>query len=463
VIAVINPYNGSVVGEIPETDLDTFSTTVGQMLSSPRKSKRLRAGALFSFAAVLQKKKNDFAELITAESGLCIKDSSYELDRALNVTLNAAARCLDDIEDETYAFHGKGSIDSAWMQVHTSPCRLTYAVTPFNHPLNQVLHKALPAIAAGTKVIVAPSTKTPLTCRAMLTELWDCGLEPGDINMAINRNPAILLDEVLKIPALDVVSFTGSYEVGRLIGKKINASDTSWNIRYICEMGGSSPLIVGSDACVKLAAKIIMNGCFKNSGQRCTAIRRVLVPEPKAQELVDELMPLIGSLIIGDPRDSKTDMGSLISEEAAENVRAAILGAKRQGAKILHMRALNGASIGPILLDHVRNDMDVVTSEVFGPLCNIIRTQSDSDSLKIAAESKYGLAASIVTSKEELIKLFIDQVDVGQKNINSHPGFRSENAPFGGKGISGNYYYEGVEMAIRSFRTHSSVYRHFGE
>jgi acyl-CoA reductase-like NAD-dependent aldehyde dehydrogenase len=457
---VISPFSREVVGEVKEdTDqeiveiFDQSSDTICSLSKCDRKQILLELGN------DVKVRKQDYASLASEESGLSLRDTLYEVDRVRNVALYASEFTKEVYEDVSINFRSNYDQKNISMTVKTRPYRFILGITPFNHPINQVAHKILPAIAAGANIVVKPSNKTPLSAINLVEKLWKLGVPKSLVNIVNSNDPNRILDLALSHKGLDMISFTGSYETGNRINRRL-ANSNNWNKKFVCELGGSSPLIVTSTADVSLAVKLIIDGCFKNSGQRCSAIRRVLVHQSIAPELLLHLTQATNQLKVGEPLDSETYMGTQISSEAAQLIREKIQEAQGRGAEIVFDKSLKGAFLGPVILDHVTHDMPIVATETFGPVCCIIRGSSDAELLKMARYTDYGLAAGIISKDSKLLENVAENIDVGQLNINSYPGFRSEAAPFGGRRRSGNGEYEGVVMAINGMRYPYTTYKH---
>lgn len=457
---VTSPFNGKVVGNVKEdTDQEIVAIFDEAAATVCPLSKSARAQILLEIANNLLLKKNDYAYLASEESGLSLRDTLYEVDRVRNVALYAAEFSKEIYEDITPCFRSKHDNQAVTMVVKTRPYRLILGITPFNHPINQVAHKIFPAIAAGANIVIKPSNKTPLSAINLVKSLWNLGIPKTLVNYVNVENPDRLLDIAVSHKALDMISFTGSYDTGRRIRRKLTNS-INWNKKFVGELGGSSPLIITSTADIALSVKLIIDGCFKNSGQRCSAIRRVLVHHSRVAEVISLLKSAVKDLKVGDPLDPGSYMGTQISSEAAELIRTRIENAVSQGATVVFNNALNGAFLGPVILDNVNHAMEIVANETFGPVCCLIRGRSDEELFEMANCTDYGLAAGLVTKDPSLLQHASEFFDVGQLNINSYPGFRSEAAPFGGRKRSGNGEYEGVVMALNGMRYPYTTYLH---
>ncbi len=274
---------------------------------------------------IIAGRRDEIARLITLESGLCLKDTQYEVGRASDVLLFAANQALVD-DGQVYSCdltpHGKKR------KVYTMREPLLgviSAITPFNHPLNQVIHKVAPAVATNNRVVLKPSEKTPLAAYALADVLYEAGL-PGPMLSVLTGDPREIADEMLTHPDVDLVTFTGGVAVGKYIAAKAVYK------RQVLELGGNDPIIVMEDADVEEAATLAASGSYKNSGQRCTAVKRMLVHASVADDFVDRLVAKTRAVKYGDPLDPATDMGTVIDEAAAREFEARVDGAVARGA-----------------------------------------------------------------------------------------------------------------------------------
>jgi phosphonoacetaldehyde dehydrogenase len=256
-----------------------------------------------------------------------------------------------------------------------------------------------------------------------------------------------ILDEMLAHEAVEVVSFTGGVAVGKAIATRLGYR------RAVLELGGNDPLLVLRDADVERAAELAVSGATKNSGQRCTAVKRVIVEEPLADALAESVVERAARLQVGDPLAEQTDIGTLIDEPAAELVESRVHLALVEGAVLLAGGARRGAQIEPPVLDHVRPDQELVREETFGPAIPLIRVRDLDEALTVANATRYGLSAGIVSNDLAAITRCIRELRCGSVNVDEVPGFRTEATPFGGVKASGLGVKEGVVEAMRGMTT----------
>jgi putative phosphonoacetaldehyde dehydrogenase len=444
-IAVHNPYSGALVGTVPKATVDDVRRALSIAKSYRAKLTRYeRYDICHRAAAIIRARSAEISTLITAECGICKKDSLYEVGRASDVFTFAGNAALND-DGQIFSCdltpHGKSR------KVYTlrEPLQgVITAITPFNHPLNQVAHKIAPAIATNNRMVLKPTEKTPLTALLLADMLYEAGLPP-EMFSVITGDPAEIADEMLTHADVDLVTFTGGIAIGKSIAAKAVYK------RQVLELGGNDPLIVMEDADLEEAATLAATGSYKNSGQRCTAIKRMLVHEKIADAFVECLVAKTRAWTYGDPMDPSIDMGTVIDASAAQHFEARVNDAVAAGAKLLIGNVRRGALYSPTVLDHVDPAMNVVRTETFGPVSPVIRFKTIDDAIRIANGTAYGLSSSVCTNRLDYITRFIAELNVGSVNIREVPGYRLELTPFGGIKDSGLGYKEGVQEAMKSF------------
>jgi aldehyde dehydrogenase (NAD+) len=342
-------------------------------------------------------------------------------------------------------FAGDVSPDGRRRRAFTTrePVRLVAAITPFNHPLNQVAHKLAPAIAAAAPIVLKPSEKTPLAALWLARAVLEAGY-PAEALAVVTGDREAVLAEMLGHEAVEVVMFTGGVAVGEHIAR------TAGFRRTVLELGGNDPLLVLADADLDEAASLAVAGATRNSGQRCTAVKRILAELSIADELADRIAARAATLRVGDPLHPATDVGTLIDEEAAERVERRVVAAVADGARLLDGGERTGAQIVPPVLDRVDPDSELVREETFGPAVPIVRVAGLDEALAVANGTRYGLSAGVVSNDLAAITRCIHELRCGTVNVREVPGWRTEQTPFGGVKASGLGAKEGVVEAIRA-------------
>ncbi len=394
---------------------------------------------------MLLDRREEFARLISAESGLCWKDAIYESTRAYDVWSFAGQLA---IKDDGEQFSCDISPNGKARKIFTTRVPLLgviSAITPFNHPLNMVSHKLAPAIATNNRLVLKPTELTPLTALALADVLYEAGLPPEMLSV-VTGNPRTMGDAMITDPAADLITFTGSVRVGKYIAEKAGYR------RIVLELGGNDPLIVMEDADLDKAAELAVQGATKNSGQRCTAVKRILCVESVADEFVKRVVEKAKKLKCGNPADTEVDLGTVINEGAAKLFEARVKDAEGQGAEVLYGHPREGALFHPTVVDKVPYMAELVHEETFGPVIPIIRVPDNLDEIiRISNSTAYGLSSGVCTNRIDYIQRFIAELDVGTVNVWEVPGYRIEMSPFGGIKDSGLGYKEGVWEAMKSF------------
>ncbi|HMK67133.1 MAG TPA: phosphonoacetaldehyde dehydrogenase [Stellaceae bacterium] len=444
VIEVHDPYTGNLVGTVPKASVEdlrrAFEIAADFRATLTRNE---RAEILRRTADILVSRKEEISDLITAESGLSKKDTLYEVGRAYDVfLLSAQLTLLDDAQTFSCDItpHGKRR------RIHTlrEPLRAISAITPFNHPLNQVAHKVAPAIATNNKMVLKPSEKTPLTALLLADVLYEAGLPP-QMFQVVTGDPREIADELITNENVELVTFTGGVATGKYIAEHLGYR------RCVLELGGNDPLIVMEDADLEEAATLAASGSYKNSGQRCTAVKRILVHADVAEEFTDRLVAKTKAVRYGDPMDPKTDMGTVIDEAAAVRIERRVEDAIAQGARLLCGHERHGALYAPTVLDRVPADCELVHEETFGPVSPILTFGSIDEAIRLSNSTAYGLSSGVCTNRLDYITRFVGELKVGTVNVREVPGYRIEMSPFGGVKDSGLGYKEGVLEAMKSF------------
>lgn len=442
-IEVRHPYDGSLRARVAGVGREAAARAVEIARAARcRLTHDERAGVLERARAEIAAAAEDWARTITAESGLCLADARHEVARAGDVLLLAAREARAE-RGESLACDVTPHGASRRIFTVREPHAAAVAITPFNHPLNQVLHKVAPAIAAGTPLVLKPSERTPVSALRCAELLYRCGL-PGEMLSVVVGETTEVAESLVRDARVEVLLFTGSVATGKHV-----AAIAGYK-KLVLELGGCSPLIVLADGDLERAVEIAVRGAFGNSGQRCTAIKRVLVEEPVAEAFAERLTARARELRCGDPFDPRTDVGTVISEAAAAELERMVVAAERAGARVRCGGRRRGALMPPTVLERVPRDAEIVTEEAFGPLAPIVSVRDLDDAIEVANASRFGLACGIVTDNLASARRAIREIRTGTVNVNEAPGFRIESSPFGGVKDSGLGVKEGVVEAIRA-------------
>ncbi|MGQ5720486.1 phosphonoacetaldehyde dehydrogenase [Pseudochrobactrum asaccharolyticum] len=442
------PYTNAVIGTVPagraEHAREAFRIAAAY---KPKLTRYERQKILLRTAELLVARKEEMADLITSELGISKMDSYYEVGRAYDVFTLAGQMCLHD-DGEIFSCdltpHGKARKIFTFRE----PLRAISAITPFNHPLNMVSHKVAPAIATNNCVVVKPTELTPMTALLLCDIMYEAGLPPEMLSV-VTGLPKDIGSEMITNPDIDLITFTGGVPVGKMI------ANTAGYKRTVLELGGNDPLIILNDLSdddLAKAADLAVAGATKNSGQRCTAVKRILCQESVADRFVPMVLERAKKIRFGDPMDPKTELGTVVHEQAAARFEKLVYMAAEQGAKILYDPGRQGALLPPIVVDEVPHSSELVMQETFGPVIPIIRAPDDDDALiALSNSTDFGLSSGVCTNDYRRMQKYIRGLNVGTVNIWEVPGYRIEMSPFGGIKDSGNGYKEGVIEAMKSF------------
>ncbi|MES2184773.1 MAG: phosphonoacetaldehyde dehydrogenase [Pseudomonadota bacterium] len=444
-IDVRNPYTGERVGTVPMATLELVRRAyeIGHAYV-PTLSRYERSAILNRAATLLRQRTEEASTLITSESGLSKKDSIYEIGRVadvLNFGANEALRDDGQVFSCDLTPHGK---KRKVITMREPLLGVITAITPFNHPMNQVAHKVVPSVATNNRMVLKPSEKVPLSALYFADLLYEAGLPP-EMLQVITGDPREIADEMLIHRHVDLVTFTGGVEIGKYIASKAGYR------RIVLELGGNDPLIVMDDADLDRASDLAVQGSYKNSGQRCTAVKRMLVHEKVAAAFTELVVEKSRAWKYGDPMDPGNDMGTVIDEAAARRFEAVVAEAVSQGARLLVGNQRDGASYSPTVLDRVRPEMTVVREETFGPVSPIVTFATIDEAIAISNGTAFGLSSGVCTNRLDDVTRFAKELKVGTVNLWEVPGYRIELTPFGGIKDSGLGYKEGVQEAIKSF------------
>jgi putative phosphonoacetaldehyde dehydrogenase len=448
VVPVHYPYTNEVIGTVPAGRAEHAAKAFAIAKAfRPKLTRYERQQILFRTAELIREQRDRLSDLITLELGLSKKDSLYECGRAYDVfSLAGQLAILDDGQIFSCDLTPQGKARKIFTK--REPIGVVSAITPFNHPLNMVSHKVAPAIATNNCVVCKPTELTPLTALALADILYEAGLPP-EMFQVVTGWPKDIGDEMVTNPDIDVITFTGGVKVGKIIAGKAGYR------RAALELGGNDPLIVLddlSDGDLDKAAELAVQGATRNSGQRCTAVKRILVQERIADRFVALVLAKAKKIKFGDPMAPETDLGTVVHEEAAALFEKRVELAERQGARVLYNPGRQGALLPPITVDFVPHESELVFEETFGPIIPIVRVPNDDQAvMRISNSTPFGLSSGVCTNRLDRITRFIEGLNVGTVNIWEVPGYRIEMSPFGGIKDSGNGIKEGVLEAMKFY------------
>lgn len=441
-IAVFNPYDSSLVGEVAVADRAEIAAAVARARAAAAAFRHSqpheRRALLDSLAARIAANAQELAALIAAEVGKTIHEARNEVRRAQN-TLRLSGDAATFLDGEVlHCGIVSGGVDRH-ASVTYEPVGVVGAVTPFNYPLNLLCHKLGPAIAAGNAVVAKPSPKAPLAAARLAGLALEAGFPLGLFQVVHGGAEAAI--DLAKSP-IDLLSFTGGPAAGLAL------KNASGLVRCLMELGGNDPLFVLPDADLDKAVATAIGHRFEIAGQSCAAVKKLYLHADIEGRFIERLVPAVEAVRFGDPLDEATAMGPVIDEAAAEAVEARIAASLGKGARLLAGGGRARTLVAPTVLAGVETDHPVIAGETFGP---VIAVRSFSDPAQAIAEvnaSAYGLQAGVFTNDHALIRRFSRELQVGGVMVNEGPDFRAEHVPFGGIKSSG-LGREGVRIALR--------------
>lgn len=438
VIEVISPHSERMIATVAAAaakDVDQAVTAARQAFDEgpwSRLDPLERVAVVLQVADVYAPVRREMARIITSEMGAPISFSKVAQATLPWVMLSAFADIAREYPwEETRRGHFGDDVI-----VRREPAGVVAAIVPWNMPQFLIIGKLAPALLAGCTVIVKPARETPLDALLLAEVLEEAGLPPGVVSVLPGgRDVGELL---LTHPGVDKISFTGSTAVGRHIAASCGASLK----RASLELGGKSAAIVLDDADPSVVADGLRVAGLMNSGQTCTAQTRILVPAERQGEFVDALTSMLEEIKVGDPFDSETDIGPLVTLRQRERVCEYIDAGVREGARLvvggteLPAGIDRGWYVRPTLFADVDNGMRIAREEIFGPVLSVIPYRDDADALRIADDSDYGLSGSVWTADVARGLEVARRVRTGTFGVNQ-PYSMDPVAPFGGMKASG--------------------------
>lgn len=451
-IKIYAPATGEELGSVPamsREEVDQVYASARAALADWRALSYVeRAAYLHKAADILVRDAEKIGAVLSKEVAKGYKAAVSEVIRTAEI-INYAAE--EGLRMEGEVLEG-GSFEAASKKkiaiVRREPVGLVLAISPFNYPINLAGSKIAPALIAGNVVALKPPTQGSISGLLLAEAFAEAGLPAGVFNTITGRG-SVIGAYIVEHEAVNFINFTGSTPIGERIGKLAGMRP------IMLELGGKDSAIVLEDADIALAAKNIVAGAFGYSGQRCTAVKRVLVMESVADQLVAEIKGLVEKLLIGMPEDN-ADITPLIDTKAADFVEGLVNDAADKGAQALTEIKRDGNLICPILFDRVTTDMRLAWEEPFGPVLPVIRVSSVEEAISISNQSEYGLQASIFTTNFPQAFAIAEKLEVGTVHINNKTQRGTDNFPFLGAKKSGAGV-QGVKYSIEAMTSLKSV------
>jgi aldehyde dehydrogenase (NAD+) len=450
-IDVHNAGTGEVMGRVPAggaKDIDAAVAAARNAFDAwSALAPGLRADYLEKISAALKARADELAKTIAQEVGMPLKMAN-RIQAGLPIANFANyAKLLKEFSFEQRVGNSL---------VVREPVGVVGAITPWNYPLHQITLKVAPALAAGCTVVLKPSEVAPFNAFILAEAAESVGLPKGVLNVVTGYGPAAG-EALVAHPGVDMISFTGSTRAGKRISELAAQSVK----RVALELGGKSASVILDDADIAAAVKGTVNGCYLNSGQTCTALTRMLVPESKYEEAAKAAAEAAKSFTVGDPLAETTRLGPLTSKAQLERVRGYIRKGLAEGAELVAGGAeppegvpAGGYYVRPTVFGKVRNNMTIAQEEIFGPVLSIIPYKDEEDAIRIANDTVYGLAGAVWSKDEARAQRVARRIRAGQVDVNG--GAFNMNAPFGGFKQSGHGREAGV-YGLEEFLEYKSL------
>jgi acyl-CoA reductase-like NAD-dependent aldehyde dehydrogenase len=441
-VPVVNPFTGEQVAEVSQagqTEAEAATTAAVSAFHSMRRlSSHARAHALAALAAHLTTRQEEFAATITSESGKPVVDARREVSRAIQTFLIAAEEAKR-IPGEVLPLDWTPGTESYLGLTRRFPIGPILGITPFNFPLNLVVHKLAPALAAGNSIVIKPAPQTPLTALLLGELILQTDLPPGAVSVVPCSNT--VAEHMVMDPRFKLLSFTGSAAVGWMLKSKCGKK------KVVLELGGNAGVIVEPDADLDLAAQRCVTGGFAYAGQTCISVQRIYVHAAVYDTFLEKFLAKVRTLKSGDPSNQGTVVGPVIDQGAARRIEAWMREAVVQGARVQVGGTRSGALLEPTVLTEVTPSMKVSCQELFGPLLTVTPYTRFDDALAALNDSEYGLHAGVFTQDVNKIFQAYRELEVGAVLANEIPTFRADHMPYGGVKESG-VGREGVRYAM---------------
>jgi acyl-CoA reductase-like NAD-dependent aldehyde dehydrogenase len=436
---VRSPYSGDIVGRVAKAGADETRRAIDAAEGAMREPlpAHKRAEILVRVAGALGRRHEEAAGLISDEAGKPLKAARVEAARAMSTYTFAAVearKLAGEMVPMDAAQAGEGKLAFTLRR----PIGVVGAISPFNFPLNLVAHKIAPALAAGCAVVLKPASATPLSALFLAELEEEAGLPPGWLSVLVGP-AAEIGDVIVEDERVKLITFTGSSGVGWKLKERAPKK------RVNLELGNATPLIVAADADLGTAATKVAQNAFAFAGQSCISVQRVYVERSAYDEFVQQLVPLVEALKVGDPGDEETDVGPVIDEGARERILEWI---KASSGQVLTGGELQGELIRPTVIANPGRDDEVSCEEVFGPVCTVTAVDSIDEAIELANGTRYGLQAGIFTASLDNALRAAQELEFGGVTVNEAPTFRSDQMPYGGVKDSGNTR-EGPHYAVR--------------
>ena len=446
-LTVQNPYTNAELVKIKMAGIEDVNLAYEEAERKQQEwahiSPRQKENILRKAAQLLEERREQIVDLLIQEGGGTWIKANSEVSASINL-INEAAMFPYQMQTQMFPSIIAGKTN----MVLKEPLGVVGIITSWNFPLSLTIRSLAPALATGNGVVIKPSLDTPITGALLLARIFeDAGIPKGLISVIIASSQDIG-NSFIEHPIPEIISFTGSTEVGRLIGKVAGG-----NLKKVSlELGGNNAFIVLDDADIELATTAAIFGKFLHQGQICMAINRLIVEESIYKKFVELFVQKASKLKAGDPMNKDTVIGPLINKKQVDTIKELLQVGLKEGAKLSLEGSVEGNVVEPIVLSDVKNDMTIAQSEIFGPIALIIPVQNEVEAIRIANDSQYGLSGAVFSKSTERAFNVAKQIKTGMIHINDQTVNNEPMVPFGGEKDSGIGRHGGV-WAVEEFTT----------
>ncbi|MBD2838639.1 aldehyde dehydrogenase family protein [Pseudomonas sp. JM0905a] len=448
-LEVFNPYNDELLLRIAlasREDLDAAYRKARESQGAwAAKAPAERARILLEAVKVFDERREEIIEWIIRESGSTRIKAQIEWGAARAITLESAS-----LPNRVHGRIVASNIPGKESRVYRAPLGVIGVISPWNFPLHLTARSLAPALALGNAVVVKPASDTPVTGGLLLARIFEeAGLPAGVLSVVVGSG-AEIGDAFVEHPVPAFISFTGSTQVGRNIGRIASGGE---HLKHVAlELGGNSPFVVLADADLEQAVNAAVVGKFLHQGQICMAVNRIIVEESLVDAFTQRFVERVKALPYGDPSKPETVVGPVINARQLAGLKAKIATAKAEGATLLVGGEPQGNVMPPHVFGNVTADMEIAREEIFGPLVGIQSARDAEHALELANRSEYGLSSAVFTGSLERGVQFAQRIHAGMTHVNDIPVNDEPNAPFGGEKNSGLGRFNG-DWAIEEFTT----------
>jgi acyl-CoA reductase-like NAD-dependent aldehyde dehydrogenase len=454
-IEVRHPFDNHVVDTVPHGDAGDVDQALAAAVRGGKAMAQLTAHdryqILMKAAQQIEARTEEMARTITLESGKVITEARGEVGRAVQ-TLQLAAEEARRLHGETVPLDASPGGTGKFGFTVRVPCGVVVAISPFNFPLNLMVHKISPAIAAGNAVVMKPPTATPLSSLKLAEVLLGAGM-PAEAVSCLTGPGGEVGDLLVSDRRVRKITFTGSPSVGERICRLAGIK------RLTMELGSNSPIIVMPDADVEKVATVIAMTGYANAGQVCISTQRVIADRKVYRDVLAATKLKVEAITTGNPLDEKTKVGPMIAEKEAIRVEEWVREAVATGAKLVTGGTRQGALYAPTMVADVKPEMKVSCDELFGPAVAFTPFETVEEALALANDSRYGLAAGVFTENLDTAVRFARELESGNIHINWGPQWRQDLMPYGGLKESG-FGKEGPRYAVEEMTELKMVVLH---